>query len=71
MREKLLFLGLLVMCILYYIEVIPGGNYSTLNIVGFIISAITIVPWLVSILISTKKKRKESEYKKLKAESKN
>lgn len=70
MREKLLFVGMLAMCILYYIEVIPSGNFSTLNWIGFVISAITIVPWLVSLLIGCKKKRQESEYKKLKSEDK-
>lgn len=70
MREKLLFVGMLAMCILYYIEVIPNGNFSTLNWIGFVISAITIVPWLVSLLIGYKKKRQENEYKKLKSEDK-
>ena len=58
------------MCVLYYIEVIPGGDFSTLNIVGFVISAITIVPWLISILVGLKKKREEKEFKNAKAESK-
>lgn len=63
MKEKLLFLGMLVMCILYYIEVIPGGNYSVLNWIGFVISAITLVPWLISILMGMRKKREKAELK--------
>lgn len=70
MKEKLLFLGMLIMCVLYYIEVIPEGNFNTLNIVGFVISAITIVPWLISILVGLKKKREEKELKQAKAEAK-
>lgn len=63
MKEKLLFLGMLIMCVLYYIEVIPGGGFSVLNWVGFVISAITLVPWLLSILMSHKKKREKAEKK--------
>ena len=58
MREKLLFLGMLVMSVLYCIEVIPGGKFVTLNYVGFGIALITIVPWLLSIFISLRKKSK-------------
>lgn len=58
MREKLLFLGMLVMSVLYCIEVIPGGKFVTLNYVGFSIALITIVPWLLSIFISLRKKSK-------------
>lgn len=64
MKEKLVFLGTLIMCVLYYIEVIPGGDFNTLNIVGFIVSAIVIVPWLISMFINVKKKREHKEFKK-------
>lgn len=63
MKEKLLFLGMLIMCILYYIEVIPGGDFSALNWVGFVISALTLVPWLFSMLMNHKKKRERHEKK--------
>lgn len=66
MKEKLLFLGMLIMCVLYYVEVLPTSNLSTLNIIGFVISAITIVPWLISMLVGYKKKREEKELKESK-----
>lgn len=62
MREKLLFLGMLVMSVLYCVEVIPGGEFEAINYIGFAIALITIIPWLVSILISLRKKsRKKAE----------
>ncbi len=70
MKEKLLFIGTLAMCVLYYIEVIPGGNYDAFNIAGFAISAIVIVPWLISMLFKLKNKREEKELKNIKKEQK-
>lgn len=64
MKEKLLFLGMLVMCALYYIEVLPKGDITVLNWVGFVISAVTIVPWLISILKNQRKKDKKKAAKK-------
>ncbi len=69
MREKLLFLGMLVMSVLYCVEVIPGGKFEPLNYVGFAIALITIVPWLISILVSVRSKNKEKEAKKALKES--
>lgn len=63
MREKLLFLGMLVMSVLYCIEVIPGGKFEMLNYIGFGIALITIVPWLLSIFLSVRKKSKEKAKK--------
>ena len=59
MREKLLFLGMLIMSVLYCVEVIPKGSFGVTNYIGFGIAIITIVPWLVSILLSLRKKNKE------------
>lgn len=58
MKEKLYFLGMLILSVLYCIEVIPEKNYGVLNYIAFVIVLITIIPWLISILISVKKKSK-------------
>lgn len=61
MREKLLFLGMLVMSILYCVEVIPDKNFGTLNYIGIGIALITIIPWLISILVSVRKNKKDKK----------
>lgn len=71
MREKLLFLGMLIMSVLYCVEVIGNGSFEIINYVGLGIALITIVPWLVSILISVRRKNKEKEAKKALKDSKN
>ena len=70
MREKLLFLGMLVMSVLYCIEVIPGGNFGIINYIGIAIAVITILPWLISILVSVRKKNKEKAEKEAKKAAK-
>ncbi len=70
MREKLLFLGMLVMSILYCIEAIGNGSFEVINYIGFGIALITIIPWLISILVSVRKKNKEKELKKAMKEEK-
>ena len=58
MREKLLFLGMLIMSVLYCVEVIPKGSFEALDYIGFGIAIITIIPWLLSILLSVRKKNR-------------
>ena len=58
MREKLLFVGMLAMCVMYCLEVIPHQPYTALNYLGFAIAAITIIPWSISQAISWKRWRK-------------
>ena len=70
MREKLLFLGMLVMSVLYCIEVIPKGSFEAANYIGFAIAIITIIPWLLSILFSISKKNREKAKEKAYKESK-
>lgn len=69
MREKLLFAGMLVMSVLYCIEVIQNGAPDVLNYIGLAIAFFTVVPWLISVVISIRRKKKEYEEKKAQKES--
>lgn len=59
MREKLLFLGMLILSVLYWVEVVGAGSYEWYQYIGLAITVLTILPWLISILISQRKKSKE------------
>ncbi|MBP1573360.1 MAG: hypothetical protein J6A55_06125 [Oscillospiraceae bacterium] len=65
MKEKLLFLGLLILSVLYWVEVVPirVGSYEWYQYLGLGITILTVVPWLISILVDTLKKRKAKEKK--------
>ncbi len=64
MREKLLFVGMLAMSFMYCLEVIPHGPYTTLNYIGFVIAAVTIIPWIISQVLAYKKWRRGREASK-------
>lgn len=65
MKEKLLFLGLLILSVLYWIAVVNPkvSSYEWYEYVGLGITLVTVIPWLLSILIDTVKKRKTKEKK--------
>lgn len=65
MKEKLLFLGLLILSVLYWIAVVNPkvSSYEWYEYVGLGITLVTVIPWLCSILIDTVKKRKAKEKK--------
>ena len=71
MKEKVLFLGMLVMSVLYCIEVIPNGPFGTLNYIGFAIAAVVLIPAAVGQALSIRKWLKNRAAKKaLKAQEK-
>ena len=51
-KEKILFLGMLVMSVLYCIEVIPDAPFGTLNYIGFAIAAVVLIPAAGSVYFS-------------------
>lgn len=65
MKEKLLFLGLLILSVLYWIAVVnvKVNSYEWYEYLGLGITVVTVVPWLISILVDTIKKRKAKEKK--------
>ena len=65
MKEKLLFLGLLILSVLYWIAVVNPkvSSYEWYEYVGLGITLVTVIPWLLSSLIDTVKKRKTKEKK--------
>lgn len=60
MKEKLLFLGLLILSVLYWIEVFSThiSTYEWYQYLGLAITIITVLPWLIGMLISERKKSK-------------
>ena len=64
MKEKILFLGMLVMSVLYCIEVIPDAPFGTLNYIGFAIAAVVLIPAAIGQVISIRKWLKNREAKK-------
>ncbi len=65
MKEKLLFLGLLILSVLYWIEVVnlKVSSYEWYEYLGLGITVVTVLPWLISILVDVVKKRKNREQK--------
>ena len=62
MKEKLLFLGLLVLSILYWIEVFSvKATYEWYEYLGLAITLVTVIPWLIGILLRTMKKEKKKD----------
>ncbi len=65
MKEKLLFLGLLILSVLYWIAVVNPrvSDYEWYELLGLGITIVTVIPWLLSMLFGMVKKRKEKEKK--------
>ena len=63
-KEKILFLGMLVMSVLYCIEAIGNAPFGTLNYLGFAIAAVVLIPAAVSQAIGIRKWLKNREAKK-------
>ncbi len=75
MKEKLLFLGMLILSVLYWIEVVSihDPSYEWYQLLGLAITVVTILPWLIATLIAARKKsrakaEKEAYKEKAKAD---
>ena len=72
MKEKLLFLGMLILSVLYWIEVVPqiSDGLEALQYVGLAITVITVLPWLIGTYVAAHKKGKEKAAKAAAKEAK-
>lgn len=70
MKEKLLFIGLLILSVLYWIEVFGSDSYEWYQYAGLGITLVTVIPWLIGILVSLSKKGKDKEKEEAYAASK-
>lgn len=60
MKQKLLALGMLILSILYWIEVVDlhDPSYEWYQLVGLAITVLTLLPWLIATLLEARKKGK-------------